>query len=448
MAASYGKAGQWEMVTKTLDKAATANVKLTDADYLTIIQACSDSGLTQSNSLIEKLPKQRGFFQEVRNIVPQLALSGNIGAAVELYTSLKNRDNFDKEGQGMFIVSSIARSGADVDTILEAISKLEEDGFNTAIQFLLQEAAFNWAEEDCQKLSEALEKTEKKVEISADILYKYVRGSAMQHENVDTLLKFLRNLRSMNVKIPEPMMGSDIIPKVWNTNQQPIVAVNRILQALPNFSQSYICNGMLLHLLNSETAEKFNEAVGFILNINMGLKPDKWNSSLARAYLNTNDIDNFVTVLSYTALDSLAHPKVEDCERKLNYVYKSLFYVGKQAHILQAGVTIDKLLAPVLQQLIDVKVGIPSDIPVYQDILDQLQDEASKSLLLKAGDVWKENKSSWTKENVSAFLETRKSIFNEKMKSKRASSPKLEELKVDFKSLKSKQELEAVQVEF
>ena len=152
--------------------------------------------------------------------------------------------------------------------------------------------------------------------------------------------------------------------------------------------------------------------------------------------------------MSYAALDSLAHPKVEESERKLNYVYKSLFYVGRQAHILQAGVTIDKLVTPVVQQLIDIKVGIPSDIPVHQDILDQLQDEASKSLLLKAADVWRENKSSWSKENVSSFLETRKSIFKDKMKSKRASSPKLEELKVDFKSLKSKQELEAAQVEF
>ena len=87
----------------------------------------------------------------------------------------------------------------------------------------------------------------------------------MQHENVDILLKCLKNLRSMDVKIPEPMMGSDIIPKVWNPSDQPIVAVNRIEQALPNFSRSYISNGMLLHLLNSETAQNFDEAVGFML---------------------------------------------------------------------------------------------------------------------------------------------------------------------------------------
>merc|ERR1712012_131484 len=126
------------------------------------------------------------------------------------------------------------------------------------MQFLLQEVAFNGSEEDCQKLSEAVKKSEKKVEISADQLYKYVRGASMQHENVDILLKRLKNLRSMDVKIPEPMMGSDIIPKVWNPNDQPIVAVNRILQALPNFSQGYVCNAMLLHLLNNETAEHFN----------------------------------------------------------------------------------------------------------------------------------------------------------------------------------------------
>ena len=58
---------------------------------------------------MDKLPKKRGFFQEVRNCVPQLALNGNVDAAVDLYVGLKNRDGFEKEGQGMFVVSSITR---------------------------------------------------------------------------------------------------------------------------------------------------------------------------------------------------------------------------------------------------------------------------------------------------------------------------------------------------
>ena len=66
--------------------------------------------------------------------------------------------------------------------------------------------------------------------------------------------------------------------------------------------------------------------------------------------------------------------------------------------------------------------------------------------LTNAWCVWRENKSSWTKENVSSFLKTRKTLFNEKMKNNRASSPKVEKLQVDFKTLKTKQDLEAAQV--
>ena len=76
--------------------------------------------------------------QEVRNVVPQLALSGNIDTAVDIYVCLKNRDGFNKEGQGMFVVSSITRSNADVESLLRCVAKLEEDGFTSARQFLVQ----------------------------------------------------------------------------------------------------------------------------------------------------------------------------------------------------------------------------------------------------------------------------------------------------------------------
>ena len=138
IAHSYGKSGQWNMVQDTLEKAEMADkVKLSDSDILTIMLGCTEGGLAQESlSLIDHLPMNRGYFQEVRNSVPQLALMGNIDAAVSLYTNLKNRENFDKEGQGMFLVSSVARSGAEIEKVFEVVLKLEETGFVTARQYL------------------------------------------------------------------------------------------------------------------------------------------------------------------------------------------------------------------------------------------------------------------------------------------------------------------------
>ena len=159
IASSYARTGQWEQVTNTLEQAETESITFSDSDLLTIIQSCSEAGLQEeARSLIEKLPKKRGFFQEVRNSVPQLALNGNVATAVELYVGLKNRDGFVKEGQGMFVVSSITRADVDMDTLLSALAKLEEDGFTTAKQFLVQEAAYNWSPEKCQQLADVLYK--------------------------------------------------------------------------------------------------------------------------------------------------------------------------------------------------------------------------------------------------------------------------------------------------
>ena len=111
MISSYGLSGQWDMVSKTLEQAEVEGVRWNDADILAIILACTEGGLAdQANTLLPLLPKHRGYFQEIRNFAPQLALNGNIRAAVELYTNLKNRDNFDKEGQARFLVNSVAKA--------------------------------------------------------------------------------------------------------------------------------------------------------------------------------------------------------------------------------------------------------------------------------------------------------------------------------------------------
>merc|ERR1719282_1496792 len=162
IAHSYGRSGQWNMVQETLEKVEMAEkVKLSDSDILTIMLGCTEGGLLEESlSLIPQLPMNRGYFQEVRNSVPQMALMGNIDAAVSLYTNLKNRDNFDKEGQAMFVVSSVARSDAEIEKIFEAVLKIEENGFVTARQYLVEEASYNWSGEKILKLKEILAKSD------------------------------------------------------------------------------------------------------------------------------------------------------------------------------------------------------------------------------------------------------------------------------------------------
>ena len=162
----------------------------------------------------------------------------------------------------MFVVSSVARSNAEVEKVFEAVFKLEEDGFVTARQYLVEEAAYNWPEEKCLKLKEILANSDKKLSINDDLLYKFLR-SYIKHENdMDRVLIALKNLRSMGVKIPEPLLASDIIPAMHKSDILPRDLILKIQKALPNFSFDYISNAMIIFLLNSENPENLSTNFG------------------------------------------------------------------------------------------------------------------------------------------------------------------------------------------
>ena len=112
----------------------------------------------------------------MRNTTPQLALEGNIATAIKLYTQLKNRQNFDKSGEGQFLVVALANSKADLETIVSAVLQLEDSGYDSAIQFLAQEAAWSYSLEKCQQLSEIIQSRRPEHKINHDLQYTFVRS--------------------------------------------------------------------------------------------------------------------------------------------------------------------------------------------------------------------------------------------------------------------------------
>ena len=454
MISSYGLSGQWDMVSKTLEQAEVEGVKWNDADILAIILACTEGGLAdQANTLLPLLPKHRGYFQEIRNFVPQLALNGNIRAAVELYTNLKNRDNFDKEGQARFLVNSVSKANVDVGQIFECVRRLEEDGFTSARQFLIQEAAYNWSEERCVQLAEFLDRENNNVQFNKDVFYKFMRlGSSKENHKQDAniMLNFLKNLHILKVKIPEQIIASDVIPSMYDPEEQPSKIVRKICTAVPNFKLGYISNAMLVYLLNAETNDHFNEALGLLLNVPIPfLKTDKWNSSLARSYLYTRDVDNTVTFMSAALLTcNGAEEKEADKVSRLSRLCRVLNYIGKQAHIIQPETLEDDLISAVLQGLVDNKIGLP--VKTFNAVglaeLEQiLKTDAAKELLKTAGEVWEEVGSKWSQEDKVKFYDESRQKLNEKRNhARKEKSPGTKPFDID--NLKSKEEYEEVQV--
>ena len=154
MAYSYVRAVNWVKVEEVLMNAVEGDLWLDDGDIFYVILACSQAGLhEESQSLVSKLYRKREYFQ--------LPVSGNVETAIE-----------NKEG---------ARSGVSLKAMLDTKRRIEDVGYTSAMQFLVQEAEPSWSEEKCMRLVELVKK-EKGVDslqwkTDLELLFKTIRAN-------------------------------------------------------------------------------------------------------------------------------------------------------------------------------------------------------------------------------------------------------------------------------
>ena len=425
MAVSYARSGNWEKVQKTLEDAESEDISFDDSDIFSIIKACTHGGLLEESfSLISMFPKKRGFFQELRIAVPQLALGGNIPVVMELSLTQKDRPGFDKTNQGAFLAYSITRSGAPVDQIVPALLKLERFGYLLSFQNMFHEAAYHFSSEKCEQFREEVEKIkgDEKPIMNLEHTFKYLRYRLEQNDDVDRMLRCIHNLTVMKVPVPFDFLSYDIMPAMLNkTYFKPRETVIDIARALPNLSYSMMCNCMLQSLLNQQTQQHFNAAVGFFLYSNIvQVLPFKWNSSLARAFLQTRDVENMTTIL-YCAIKKVNNTDKKDPDLSYNQMFNSVVHIAKQAHLIQPGVPSDELIAPILEDLIKQKIGFPGHVDSHNSLLDHLKTDQAKDLLSEATRVWEDRDNYWSKKNDDIFHQKRTSLFANKMRKSQTS---------------------------
>ena len=422
MAVSYARSGNWAKVEETLEQAVSNNVIFDDSHIFSIMKACVDGDLVkESFSLIEKLPRKRGFFQELRNAIPHLSKSGNIPLLMDLAFRKEDRSGFDKSSQGAHLTSYIVKSGAELTEIVAAVLRLEENGYSLAIQQMLQEASYNWSADQCKALREELDRAigDRSPEMHVGKAFSFLNDVFESDKEPAKMLKCLENFIICGVPVSQDFVALQLLPAMLELNlTRARDAVYQIRQSCPKVAASHLGNSVLKHLLNrAVSSEVFNLAVEFFLYNNIVYsKANNWNSSLSRAYLTTRDVENMTTMIFLGQRKKVLFDK--DPLVALNQLFKSLVFIQKQAQIFQPGVSSDDLLAPVIEDLIKHNIGIPRDVDCYNNIQESIQSDAVKELLVKASDVWENAEAYWTDDNMSSFIAARKKILRAKMGSK------------------------------
>jgi leucine-rich PPR motif-containing protein len=105
LAASYGRAGAWDQVVQALDRAKAEDVHLDDVDIFNVMIGCCRGGLQEkAGELMGRLPKKAGYFQKMRNAVPQIVHAGGVRLATDIFLDTPAR-RASEPWQGKFLLA-------------------------------------------------------------------------------------------------------------------------------------------------------------------------------------------------------------------------------------------------------------------------------------------------------------------------------------------------------
>ena len=414
LASSYGRQGDWARVQETLTKAGEDKVKLSNPDILKVMAACSQGGLhTEAASLMSALPGGFGFASHIRNIVPEVAMAGNVQLAAQLYLEVeKKKDRKTKTGKdtdGLYLARSLITSGANIEAIVEAVVLLDKKlNQNHLMQNIILEAAKYLSMHECNMFHDSLKsKLNRTLNIPQSMTeHKLVHECKNIQEQFPQIANTLNNLHQLGYKIPFNYIAKELIPSMQNERMGTLVDIgNRVKDGIPCLNWTYVSNLLLTSAFNIRTENSFKAAANFVLNVKMGrMKPEMWKISLAASFQEIRNVDEFINIIVGGIMKSHgtfeANPGNSNVpEELLNIIYEILVLSGDRT---------GNIIRQVLHDLESLNIGIS---PTVGEKIINFCDSKSITKLVSANiELWQQFDTYWTDERKLKLIGERKSL--------------------------------------
>ena len=357
----------------------------------------------------------------LRGSLPTVARAGLVDLAGDIYiTSLHQKQKKQRSQKsstaldGGFLLRAMLESDSDVISILNSVKKIEAAASNKVyIENLVLEAANSRPERDCRELIEAIRKDQSlKLDIDINkVAEKLVREYKVDYDgkfSPDTLVAIsenLKNLKAMDLPLPFSYIGNYLPAMLDLQNTSPLNNARQLRELIPSLNWSYVCNLVIGALLKGWTEENMTKAANFILHINVGhARPSNWKLSLATSYMKTQNVDLYINIIA-GALHNLKNDD-KDLKKEIDALFGSLYHIRYNSRN-------DELLLPLLEELVNTKIGIP---PSQGSVIYSLcTSSMCKDLLETAMTDWENRDSYWTEQHEETFLEERRDMSRTKV---------------------------------
>jgi pentatricopeptide repeat protein len=428
LACGMAIAGQdFDQVMNVLAEAEKADVVLDDRGIFDLMVTLIQSGKADdAQKLMDKLPQRTGYFQEMRNVVPQLVFEGQTDLAFSIFANSQSQPwtrasarERDARDHGLFFLRAMVKMDYPPEKIVSVLSTILEKDINKECVARVLEACVEYdrAEIGAQIYELAKQELGRDCVKPTDV-ERYLRQSLSRCQGPEEICDVLNRFATVGLRVRPNVISDCVMPAVFKDKSLNLMAAIDVVKDCKLFSFSGIVNNTIQTLLNEETREAFAEVVSATLNVDIPLRAVVWNSSLARSFLATNDLDLLITMLFVGGVYRRKQlGKEDEAAENQTYLFRTISHVAMNHHRYHSGSesstssdnASDDTVRKILEELKKLHIGLPAEAAnlvrtcVVADDLKKLVDDLEE--------VQAKMDEHWTEEKINAFVEERKALL-------------------------------------
>ena len=412
------RAGQGgDVVLAELERLASEEVELSDKDYLEVaVQLVKVKDPETAAKVVDMMPKKRGYFQEIRNAIPDLVRSGETEIPCQLVMNFQAPPQVgsvhvdptsNMSDKGIFFLDALVRTDCPPEAVVKYIDKIAEgNNANFLATRLLEIYVDNGKSAQGKKFRDFFVEKISGEFTKAAVHTPWLRKKGKEVKTKEDVCQLTEAMEEVGIRPLASAVADSLMPVLLK--DEPLVSeaikdVNGLL------TWSFKANAALLYLFNRENNEDFERAARFAMVTRASMKAYLWNASLARSYLATGNLDAFVALVALSYAPTTRAEKVDP--RADVDIATSLLHLHSLAPKYKGAGSADDVLVAVMDALAEHHIGIPP--MVAQQLREASESEALAEASQKLEALYADGPTYWTPANVDAFWDKiRPRIFN------------------------------------
>jgi pentatricopeptide repeat protein len=415
----------WSAIKEHMTELNDKGIFFNDSDYFSLIVVLIRKGFKEGAvELSTALPKKSGFFQEMRNALPQMILAGEVDLPFSILSEFQGPHlNYETHTEattrdhGLFILRAMVNADYPADKVVEMLEKIASNNTDTLTRYLSR-CLENYIQLD--KREQCLEFVEvAKTKHGSDFLrpglyHGWIRAQCSRlADSTEDMLQFLLKLEGNGINVNVTNLSQDFLPHLVDKSENlgsGLVMIKKAADAQGiRLGWGKLSTAGVQYMLNKDTEEAFSAVASFLVAINVPSRPLAWYASLGRNYLITDDLHSLKTILflSSNTYEKFKAKATTFDEINDTYLFRSLCHIHRQCHRFKPQEDPDLVLDIVLKELQQQKIGITSEVAAELTLL--IQDVTVKDRVAMLEEYYKDSDNNWTNERTKKYLDHLKS---------------------------------------